>query len=177
MCLLIDLAPMDGVSAEEQERVLLHELGAYRPELLERPRVIVGTKADVVDPDELAAIGFEHPVISAVTGQGVRQLVGTLASLVHEARTAEPEVEGVVVLRPEASGAVVERIGDGEFRLLGRDVERVVALNDVTTPEALAYIDGRLERLGVPRMLARAGAVEGDIVWIGAFSFEYRPDL
>jgi GTP-binding protein len=177
LCLLIDLAPMDGVSAEEQERVLLHELGAYRPELLERPRVIVGTKADVVDPDELAAIGFEHPVISAVTGQGIRQLVGTLASLVHEARTAEPEVEGVVVLRPEASGAVVERIGDGEFRLLGRDVERVVALNDVTTPEALAYIDGRLERLGVPRMLARAGAVEGDIVWIGAFSFEYRPDL
>ncbi len=177
MCLLLDLAPMDGVSADEQERVLLHELGEYRPELLERPRVIVGTKADAVDPAELVEIGFTHPVISAVTGQGIRQLVGTLASLVHEARTAEPDVEGVVVLRPEASGAVVERIGDGEFRLLGREVERVVALNDVTTPEALAYIDGRLERLGVPRMLARAGAVDGDVVWIAGFSFEYRPDL
>ena len=81
------------------------------------------------------------------------------------------------MLRPEASGAAVERIGDGEFRLLGRDVERVVALNDVTTPEALSYIDYRLERLGVPKMLSKAGAREGDVIWIGEFSFEYSPDL
>ena len=32
---------------EEQERVLLDELGRYRPELLERPRLVVGSKADV----------------------------------------------------------------------------------------------------------------------------------
>ena len=60
---------------------------------------------------------------------------------------------------------------------LGRDVERVVALNDVTTPEALSYIDYRLERLGVPKMLSKAGAREGDVIWIGEFSFEYSPDL
>jgi len=47
----------------------------------------------------------------------------------------------------------------------------------VTTPEALAYIDHRLERLGVPKLLARAGAADGDVVWVGDFSFEYRPDL
>ena len=104
-------------------------------------------------------------------------IVGTLASLVHEARQASVGPEGVVVLRPDASGALVERIGDGEFRLVGRDVERVVALNDVTTPEALSYIDFRLERLGVPKMLAKAGAQEGDVIWIGEFSFDYQPDL
>jgi GTP-binding protein len=54
-------------------------------------------------------------------------------------------------------------------------VERVVALNDVTTPEALSYIDHQLERLGVPKMLAKVGAAEGDIVWIASFSFEYQP--
>ena len=116
-------------------------------------------------------------MISAVTGQGVRELVGRLAALVHEARQAEPAIEGIVVLRPEPTGALVERVGEGEFRLVGRDVERVVALNDVTTPEALSFIDHRLERLGVPKMLARAGAREGDVVWIGEFSFEYQPDL
>ena len=54
---------------------------------------------------------------------------------------------------------------------------RVVALNDVTTPEALAFIDYRLEQLGVHRMLNRAGVQEGDVVWIGEFSFEYHQDL
>jgi GTP-binding protein len=99
-----------------------------------------------------------------------------MATLVHEARAVEPTDEGVVVLRPEPRGASVERLADGEFRVLGRDVERAVALNDVTTPEALDYIDHRLQRLGVGRMLARAGAEDGDVVWIGEFSFEYRPD-
>jgi len=177
LCILIDLVPTDGTTPQQQEAALLHELGEYRPALLERPRVVVGTKADAVQVDELEALGWHGAVISAVTGQGVRELVGRLAALVHEARQHEEEDAGVVVLRPEASGASVERIGDGEFRLLGREVERVVALNDVTTPEALAYIDHRLERLGVPKLLARAGAADGDVVWVGDFSFEYRPDL
>ena len=177
LCLMLDLASVEGVSPAEQEETLLAELGAYRPELLERPRLVVGTKADAVQPDELERLGWTGPIVSAVTGSGVRELVGRMASLVHEARSEFPEREGVVVLRPEATGAAVERIDDGEFRLVGRDVERVVALNDVTTPEALAYIDERLERLGVNRMLTRAGVSDGDVIWIGEFSFEYRSDL
>ena len=35
----------------------------------------------------------------------------------------------------------------------------------------------RLKQMGVLKMLSRAGATEGDIVWIGEFSFEYQPDL
>ena len=177
LCLLIDLQPMDGTSPQYQEEVLLRELGDYRPDLLERPRLITGTKADAVQTEELEAVGWEHPVISAVTGQGVRELVGHMASLVHEARQAAPEPEGLVVIRPEISGAVVERVDEHEFRLVGREVERVVALNDVTTADALSYIDGRLEKLGVHRMLNRAGVQEGDVVWIGGFSFEFQPDL
>jgi GTP-binding protein len=79
-----------------------------------------------------------------------------------------------VILRPEAVGSKVDRISDGEFRVSGRDAERAVALNDVNNPDALSYIDQRLERLGVDRMLARAGAQDGDVIWIGDFSFEYR---
>ena len=177
LCIMIDLAALDGVSPATQMNVLLEELGTYRPDLLDRPRVIVGTKADLISEDDLTAMGWEHPVISAVTQQGVRELVGRMASAVHEARLVEPVSEGLVVIRPEASGAVVERLAENEYRLVGREVERVVALNDVTTPEALAWIDARLQRLGVLKMLARAGASDGDIVWIGEFSFEYQSDV
>ena len=177
LCLMLDLASVEGVTPAEQERTLLAELGAYRPELLERPRIVVGTKADAVQAEELELFGWTGSVVSAVTGAGVRELVGRMATLVHEARADFPEREGVVVIRPETTGAAVERLDENEFRLVGREVERVVALNDVTTPEALAYIDERLERLGVNRMLTRAGVSDGDVVWIGEFSFEYRSDL
>ena len=170
MCLLIDLATTEMEPAE-QLRILERELGDYRPELLRRPRLVVGSKVDS------AIHEWDGETISSVTGQGVRELVGRMAALVHEARLAEPADEGMVTLRPLAEGAQVERLGAGEFRLLGRQVERVVALNDVTTPDALSYIDHQLGRLGVPKLLAKAGATDGDVVWIGDFSFEYREDV
>jgi GTP-binding protein len=170
LCVMVDLAPVDGIGPHEQEEILLRELGEYQPELLERPRLTIGTKADMVH----RGLGRWGGPISAITHQGLRELVGRLASLVHEARQAQPEHEGIVIIRPQAEGALVERLGEHEFRLVGRQVERVVALNDITTPEALNYIDHQLDRLQVPKLLAKAGAMDGDIVWIANFSFEYQ---
>ncbi len=170
LLIMVDLAAIDGVDPHEQQRVLLEELTAYQPELLERPRLVVGTKSDS------AVYDWDGEQISAITNQGVRELVGRLATMVQRARQAEPETEGVVIIRPHADGARVERMGDHEFRLVGRQVERIVALNDVSTPEALSYIDFQLKRIGVPRLLTRAGASYGDTVWIASFNFEYRED-
>ncbi len=178
LCVLLDAAALDGTTPRRQLEVLLHELDAYQPELLARPRVIALSKTDLVALDDPVIDDAEDEWlrISAVTGAGVRELVGAMAARVHEARQAQPAQEGVVILRPLAEGATVERLADHEFRVHGRAAERAVALNDVTTPEALSYIDSRLERLGVPRLLARAGAQEGDVVWIGSFSFDYHPE-
>jgi len=142
-----------------------------QPELLERPRVVVGTKSDSAVHD------WEGARISAITNQGVRELVARMAAMVSEARAEQPETEGVVIIRPQPDGARVDRVADNQFRLVGRQVERIVALNDVSTPEALSYIDHQLKRLGVPRLLARAGAVDGDIIWIAGFSFDYREEV
>lgn len=171
LCIMVDLEDIEGPEPQEQERILLHELGQYQPELLERPRVVVGTKSDS------AIFDWDGEMISSITQQGVRELVNRLAELVHQARQAQPETDGIVIIRPEQEGALVERLGEHEFRLVGRQVERVVALNDVTTPEALSYIDYALKRLGVPKMLAKAGARDGDIVWIAGFSFEYQDEV
>jgi GTP-binding protein len=168
MCVLVDLAPIDGMPPAEQEAILLRELGAYRPDLLERPRLTVGTKADVaIEP-------WDGPRVSAVTGAGLSELTGELARIVGEARAVEPDVDGFVIHRPLPEGVTVEKIGDGEFRVHGRAALRAVALSDVTTSEALAYADDRLKKLGVDRALAKAGAHTGDIVWVGDFSFDYE---
>lgn len=174
LCILVDLAPLDDTSPAEQVEILLRELEAYEPTLLDRPRVIVGTKIDAASAEMLA--DWQGPKISAATGAGVRDVVGILAALVHEARQRTVDSDAQVIIKPESEGAWVERIEEGAYRVHGRKAERAVHLNDVTTPEALNYIDERLKKLGVPRLLARAGAREGDVVWIGEFSFDYSPD-
>jgi GTPase len=169
LLVLLDLAPADGRPPAEQLDVLMQELGRYRPELLERPRMIVGTKADV------AQLEYDGPRVSAVTGAGINELLGRLAELVAEARAAQPASGAFVVHRPEQEGVRVERSDDGAFVVVGRPAERAVAVTDLTNAEALAYVHDRLRRIGVDRALARAGAQEGDLVRIGPMSFEYEP--
>src|SRR6478609_5335808 len=105
LVVLCDLAPVDGRSPDEQARVLIDELRRYRPDLLDRPRVIVGSKVDV------ATEPFDGLAISAVTRSGLDELVGQIAVLVDEARAAEGEPEPFVVLRPAEQGFSVVREG------------------------------------------------------------------
>ena len=175
LCYLIDLVALDGIEPEEQLRILRHEVGNYRPELLERPSLIVGTKIDSISPEALAE--WPHLSMSSITTQNVRSIVGALAQQVSYARNSEPTVEATIIMRPDPDHAWIEKLDDKEFRVHGRNAERIVALNDVTTPEALNYIDERLAKLGVHKLLTRAGVVEGDIVWIAEFSFEFVPEV
>ncbi len=48
LVVLVELDPVTGIAPAEQLRVLLDELGRYQPDLLDRPRVVVGSKADMV---------------------------------------------------------------------------------------------------------------------------------
>ena len=171
LVVLVDLASVEGVAPARQEEILVTELGRYRPELLERPRIVVGSKADAADA-EISA-GWQGPRISAATGEGVHALVGRLVELVAEARASTPAPEAFVVHRPAAEGFRVERADDG-FVVVGRQAERAVAVNDLTNREALAYVHDRLRRLGVDRALARAGARQGDTVRVGTMTFEYE---
>ena len=169
LLVLLDLT--GDVAAQEQ--TLLRELGNYRPELLDRPRLRVGSKADMASEE---SAGFDGLRISAITSEGIPELLGRVAQLVSEARAAQPPPEQYVVHRPAPEGVLVERADDGAFIVRGRPAERAVAVSDITNAQALAYVQQRLKRLGVDRALARAGAREGDLVRIGGFTFEYEPD-
>jgi GTP-binding protein len=173
LAILVDLAPYDGVDPNEQRHTLLAELEAYQPELLDRPRMLIGSKADV-------AI-FEPPddslVLSAVTGKGLDAVVGRMAELVREGRQDEEAVtEGFVIHRPEPEGFVIARGDDASYIVIGRGPERAVALNDLTNVEALEYIHGRLDKLGVYKALRREGIRDGDTVVIGTMAFDFSED-
>jgi GTP-binding protein len=181
LVVLLDLgAPLaGGEPAEAQLRVLLAELGAYRPELLERPRVVAGSKADLVAAGgDAAGAAMCDLVLSAATSAGVDDLVGRLAVLVQETR-AEAEAGlaagtgEVVVHRPLPEGVDVQRAGTAAWLVVGRAAERAVALSDLTDAGAQAEAVRRLRRLGVDRALARAGARDGDEVTVGSMTFTW----
>jgi GTPase len=168
LVLLLDLAPAAGPTPAEQETVLLSELGSYMPDLLERPRLVVGSKADV------ATEPYEGLRISAATGAGLDELLGRVAELVEGARTLPDAPDPIVVLRPQEEGISIVREDNGVWRVAGRAAERAVAVSDMRDPDALVYVQQRLQKIGVDRALARAGAREGDVVRIGDTELEYE---
>jgi GTP-binding protein len=192
LLVMLDLSPLAERPPAEQAEVLLAELGDYRPELLDRPRVIIGSRADLATPGALAELrevhvgnatgepwddgrGVDEPlVVSAVTGKGVPELLGALRRAVEESRDTEVRPEGFVTLRPAPEGIRVVRHDDGSFEVLGREAARAVALSDLTNEEAMDVARERLAALGVDRALGRAGARDGDTVTIGQLGFEYE---
>lgn len=172
LLVLLDLAPYDQTSAEQQLEVLLSELGAYQPDLLDRPRLVVGSRADMA-PEH----AFDGMTASSMTGEGLSKLVGELVTLVREARESTEVVEAITIHRPASREVDIERLDDGSWNVLGRSALRAVALSDLTNDEALAYSQTRLKAVGVNNALVRAGVKHGHIVRIGSFTFEYQEDL
>jgi GTPase len=176
LCILLDLAEVSELSPQAQFDVLQEELSAYQPELLERPRVVVGSRADLAPAGEDEPVGVPLDArVSAVTGMGVNRVKGMLADAVAEARAALPEPEQFVVHRPVPHGVTVRREGS-VWVVEGREARRAVALSDLSRHDALSEAHRRLDALGVDRELARAGAREGDTVRIGSLEFDYTED-
>ena len=172
LAILLDLAPYDGREVDSQLEILLRELGNYKPELLERPRLLISSKADVAAQDALE----DSLKVSAVTGEGVQEMKYKLELLVKEAREAElTNSDEIVIHRPSPKGISVSREGN-IFIVKGRQAERAVALNDLTNIEALEYIQFTLEKIGVNKALRKAGIREGDYVQIGELQFDYMDD-
>lgn len=174
LLIMLDLAPWDQVSAADQEKALLRELEAYQPDLLERPRIVVGSKADMVDDDP----DFDGLQISSITGAGLPQLLGLMADAVKQVRADQAEIDDteIVIHRPVAETISVERTTEDQYVVHGRAALRAVRLSDLTEPGALEHAQNRLDSLGVNKALRAAGAREGDLVHIGDLSFEYEED-
>ncbi|MSO85910.1 MAG: GTPase ObgE [Acidimicrobiia bacterium] len=172
LVVMLDLAPVAEHRPAEQQRILLNELGQYQPDLLDRPRIVVGSRADLADP----ALEFDGERIAAVTGRGIRPLVLSMAQMVQQARQQLPEPDAFVVHRPAAEGYRVQRDISGDWEVIGRQAERAVALSDLTNVEALDEAHRRLKAIGIDKALARAGAKHGETVHIGRLAFDYEDD-
>jgi GTPase len=175
LVILLDPSPLATHPPTEQMRILLHELEAFNPELVERPRVVIVGKADLEEADAAAATVDGTISVSAITGHGVRDALYRIADAVEQARRDAPDRQGFVLHRPVTPPFRLRREGS-VWIVDGVGAQRAVRFSDLTNPQAADLASDRLTRLGIDDALAAAGAEEGDTVRIGDLEFEYsRP--
>jgi GTP-binding protein len=173
---VVDLAAEDRDPFEDVT-ILQEELAHFDEELANRPTLIVANKVDLV-PERVSTLAARLPEaisISALTGQGVPDLIDTMRREVERARSELPPAVGFVRHVIKEDPIRIEREGDA-WRVWGRRPERAVATTDMDNEEAVIRLQRHLIGIGVERMLAGAGARTGDEVRIGAIAFDFQPD-
>src|SRR4051794_29186091 len=98
---LVDAVPVDGSDPVANYRTIRNELEHYSPALAQRPEQLVLTKMDVTGAPEAAErlgreLCREALTISAVTGQGIPQLLHRIADMLEELPASletEPEAQ------------------------------------------------------------------------------------
>ena len=177
---VVDGASPDPVADYE---LIESELRAYDPALEGVARVAAVTKSDLGAEraaDAAAALaartGTSAAVVSALAGEGLRELAARLMALVREERdrAAAAPVPPPVVRPPPEERFRVARRGPGLFAVEGRRVVDFVEMMDLEQEGARDEVDRRLERWGVARALRREGAADGDTVRFGAVDLDWR---
>jgi GTPase len=189
---VVDLAPQEGDPLANYGAVR-EELTAYGAGLEALPELVVLSKRDLVPADEAeeAVAAWRERLgdgagtvlaVSSATGEGLEELRRrVLAELPEEAPArpsagdlapAEFEVEHRVYRPAGEGGYWVEREDDGGFRVFGRGVELLFERHDLGNEEALAYLEQRLEEIGVIAALRAAGFEPGDDVRVAEHEFE-----
>ena len=180
---------VDGAARDPEwdHAVIVDELRAHDPALLDKPRLVAFNKVDL--PAAAAAwVAFRAargrdgiPVValSAERGDGLDALRAALAERLPDAAAlAEPPgPAGVVVHRIEAAGDgfSVRAEGSGAFRVRGRRIERIAAQTNFESEESAGRFQRDLLRLGIDAALRRAGIAVGDVVRIGRLELEWEP--
>ena len=164
--------------------VVNRELEEYDPDLRRKPQLVAFNKMDLAEAREawpevrerLRSRGMDALPISAATGEGVKELLELVAAKLGERVEAARKAEEIRVYRLEAEAGeavAVEKERDG-YRIRGRAAERAAALINVETTEGLMVLRQRLSRLGVGKMLERAGAKAGDMIRVGEVEFRWE---
>ncbi|MFV0375860.1 MAG: GTPase ObgE [Mangrovibacterium sp.] len=87
--MLLFMVPADSKDHRKEYFILLSELEEYNPELLDKDRLLVISKADYLDEDLKKGIDKElydipHDFISSVTGEGIIKLKDTIWKLLNK---------------------------------------------------------------------------------------------
>lgn len=180
---LIDISESEGRSAVEDYKIINDELGKYNKELLKTKQIVVFSKCDLLDEEELkkkidnftkTLNVSDYICISSYTREGVE----TLKKKILENLKKIPKKQALAVEefdfdKKDFSSIEITRHDDGSFEVSGGRIENLARGVVISDQMSFAYFQNKLKEMGVIDMLKEKGLKEGDTVVIKDISFEY----
>jgi GTPase len=185
---------VDGTSDDPLRdfTIINEELRRYDECLAQKPQVVVLNKIDVPFVAERkeqllrqlrTAAGHSRVLpISAATRTSVPELMRRLRQFV----AAQPEPDLPPPPEIDLSKAGLDHDGQdydvvsdpsypGQWRVTGRYIEQIARMTHWEYPEAVERFGRQLYALGISEALSERGALEGDLIMIDQYDFDFSP--
>lgn len=187
---IVDAASTEGRDPIADIKAINAELEAYNPDLLKRPQVIAANKIDAIyddgtgaNPVELIKNAFEpeeikvYP-ISAVTGQGVKELLyavrGLLDNFPDDVVIFEKEFDIDELLDNSDDNYNVYVDENGIFIVEGERIDKMLGYTNLESEKGFNFFQKFMKSSGAINRLEELGIEEGDTVRVGDYlEFDY----
>lgn len=183
---IVDAAGTEGRDPIADIKAINKELAAYNPELLKKPQVIAANKMDAVYGDENEIIqklrdefekdGIKVYPISAVSGQGLRELLfeirDLLAKCPKETFVYESEFDPALNFFKDEPYTVT-RADDGAFVVEGPKIDKMLGYTNIESEKGFLFFQKFLKEQGILKDLEERGIVDGDTVRMYGHEFDY----
>ena len=186
---IVDAASVEGRDPVDDIKKINLELAAYDAELAKRPQVIAANKIDAIytedeDPVERLRREFEPQGmtvfgISAVTGQGVKELLyhvqKMLRELPQETTVFEQEYDPALHIPGENLPFTVEKSDEEEntYIVEGPRIEKMLGYTNLESEKGFQFFQNFLKDQGILAQLEELGIKDGDTVRIYGLQFDY----
>lgn len=187
---IVDAASTEGRDPIADIKAINAELEAYNPDLLKRPQVIAANKIDAIyddgsgtNPVELIKAAFEpegikvYP-ISAVTGQGVKELLYAVRELLDnfpdDVVIFEKEFDVDELLDNSDDNYNVYIDENGVFIVEGERIDKMLGYTSLESEKGFNFFQKFMKSSGAIDRLEELGIEEGDTVRVGDYlEFDY----
>ena len=187
---IVDAASTEGRDPIADIKAINAELEAYNPDLLKRPQVIAANKIDAIyddgsgtNPVELIKAAFEpegikvYP-ISAVTGQGVKELLYAVRELLDnfpdDVVIFEKEFDVDELLDNSEDNYNVYIDENGVFIVEGERIDKMLGYTNLESEKGFNFFQKFMKSSGAIDRLEELGIEEGDTVRVGDYlEFDY----
>lgn len=183
---VVDMAGTEGRDPYDDWVKINEELKQYSPVLMERPQLIAANKMDLPEAKENLEIfrgksGNAYPIhpISAVTGEGIQELLYAIADLLDQI-PAEPLIEEII--EEDRKVYKLERDPENEFTIRRENeiyiiesekIEKLFKRTNFDQYDSVQRFARILRKMGVEDELRKMGAKNGDSVKIADYEFEF----
>ena len=181
---VVDISCFEGRDPIDDIEKINYELARYSASLAERPQIILANKVDALDPDVVDVKAFEAYVrengwelkyISAVTGEGIPEMLRLVAERLEELppmKVYECEYEPEDAYVDGGKDTVIRR-ENNTFFVEGAWLVNLMGQINFDDYESLNFLPRVLQKSGVFAALEEKGCKDGDTVSIYDFEFDY----